>query len=74
MLPEENALTYLALISVRKREVGTYKVHSIRLFIYAFGQNKLRVGACIIKLITAAIYGFCNKLECLSLANLFSLL
>jgi len=24
-------------------------------------------GACVIKLITALIYGFCNKLECLSL-------
>ncbi len=30
-------------------------------------------GACIIKLITAVIYGFCNKLECLSLASLSSL-
>jgi hypothetical protein len=27
-------------------------------------------GACIIKLITAVIYGFCNKLDCLSLASL----
>jgi hypothetical protein len=30
-------------------------------------------GACIIKLITAAIYSFCNKLECLTLASLSSL-
>jgi hypothetical protein len=29
--------------------------------------------ACIIKLITAVIYGFRNKLECLSLASLSSL-
>jgi hypothetical protein len=28
---------------------------------------------CIIKLITAVIYGFNNKLECLSLASLSSL-
>jgi hypothetical protein len=28
---------------------------------------KLTPGACIIKLITAVIYGFRNKLECLSL-------
>jgi hypothetical protein len=31
-------------------------------------------GACIIKLITAVIYIFCNKLECLSLASLSSLI
>jgi len=30
-------------------------------------------GACIIKLITAVIYGFCNKLERLPLASFFSL-
>jgi hypothetical protein len=30
-------------------------------------------GACIIKLITDVIYGFHNKLECLSLASLSSL-
>jgi hypothetical protein len=30
-------------------------------------------GACIIKLITAVIYGFCNELERLSLASLSSL-
>jgi hypothetical protein len=30
-------------------------------------------GACIIKLITAVLYDFCNKLECLSLASLSSL-
>jgi hypothetical protein len=30
-------------------------------------------GACIKKLITAVIYGFRNKLECLSLASLSSL-
>jgi hypothetical protein len=30
-------------------------------------------GACIIKLIKAVIYSFCNKLECLSLASLSSL-
>jgi hypothetical protein len=30
-------------------------------------------GACIIKLITAIIYGFRNKLECLSLASISSL-
>ncbi len=30
-------------------------------------------GACIIKLITAVIYVICNKLECLSLASLSSL-
>ncbi len=30
-------------------------------------------GACIIKFITAVIYVFCNKLECLSLACLSSL-
>ena len=30
-------------------------------------------GACIIKLITAVIYGFRNKLECLSVASLSSL-
>ncbi len=29
-------------------------------------------GACIIKLITAVIYSFCNKLECWSLASLSS--
>jgi hypothetical protein len=28
-----------------------------------------RAGACIIKLIAAVIYGFCNKLKCLSLNN-----
>ncbi len=32
-----------------------------------------RPGACIIKLITDIIYSFCNKLECLSLASLSSL-
>jgi hypothetical protein len=32
-----------------------------------------RPGDCIIKLITAVIYGFCNKLECSSLASLSSL-
>ncbi len=31
-------------------------------------------GACIIKLITAVIYGFRNKLECLSLESLSSLM
>ncbi len=31
-------------------------------------------GACIIKRITAVIYGFRNKLECLSLASLSSLI
>jgi len=30
-------------------------------------------GACIIKLITAVIYSFRNKLECMSLASLPSL-
>ncbi len=30
-------------------------------------------GACIIKLITAVIYGLSSKLECLSLASLSSL-
>jgi hypothetical protein len=30
-------------------------------------------GACTIKLFTAVIYGFCNKLECLSLTRLSSL-
>jgi hypothetical protein len=30
-------------------------------------------GACIIKLITALIYGFLNKLDCFSLASLSSL-
>ncbi len=30
-------------------------------------------GACIIKRITAVIYGFRNKLECLSLASISSL-
>jgi hypothetical protein len=34
---------------------------------------KSRPGAYIIKLITAVIYGFRNKLECLSLAKLSSL-
>jgi hypothetical protein len=29
-------------------------------------------GACIIKLITAVIYSFCNKLECSSLASFSS--
>jgi hypothetical protein len=33
----------------------------------------LRSRVCIIKLITAVIYGFRNKLECLSLASLSSL-
>jgi hypothetical protein len=32
-----------------------------------------QLGACIIKLITAVIYSFRNKLECLSLASLSSL-
>jgi hypothetical protein len=32
-----------------------------------------RPGACIIKLITAVIYGLRNKPECLSLASLSSL-
>jgi hypothetical protein len=34
---------------------------------------RLTPGACIIKLITAVIYGFPNKLERLSLASLSSL-
>jgi hypothetical protein len=33
----------------------------------------LTPGACIIKLITAIIYDFCNKLECFSLSSFFSL-
>ncbi len=32
-----------------------------------------RLGVCIIKIITAVIYGFRHKLECLSLARLSSL-
>jgi hypothetical protein len=35
--------------------------------------SSMRPGACIIKLITAVIYGFCNELECLSLASHSSL-
>ncbi len=34
----------------------------------SYGAPKIQyLGACIIKLITAVIYGFRNKLECLSL-------
>ena len=33
----------------------------------------MTTGACIIKLITAVIYDFRNKLECLSLASISSL-
>jgi hypothetical protein len=35
-----------------------------------FEQLAMTPGACIIKRITAVIYGFRNKLECLSLASL----
>jgi hypothetical protein len=35
--------------------------------------KRYRPGACIIKLITAVIYSFHNKLECLSLASLSSI-
>jgi hypothetical protein len=38
-----------------------------------FHWKTVSFGACIIKLITAVIYGFRNKLECLSLASLSSL-
>ncbi len=37
------------------------------------GNPNCRPGACIKKLITAVIYGFRNKLECLSVVNLSSL-
>jgi hypothetical protein len=36
-------------------------------------SSSLTPGACTIKLFTSVIYGFRNKLECLSLASLFSL-
>ncbi len=36
-------------------------------------QTFIKPGDCIIKLITAVICGFCNKLECLALTSLFSL-
>ena len=39
-------------------------------FIYSYLETS---GARIIKLIMAVIYGFLNKLECLSLASLSSL-
>ncbi len=39
-------------------------------FIYSYYET---LGACITKLIMAIIYSFRNKLECLSLASLSSL-
>ncbi len=38
-----------------------------------FSEEVSKPRACIIKLITAVIYGFLNKLECLSLASFSSL-
>jgi len=38
-----------------------------------FCEPSICPGACIIKLITTVIYGFHNKLECLSLASVSSL-
>jgi hypothetical protein len=35
-------------------------------FCLFFGSSYWTLGGCIIKLIMAVIYGFCNKLECLS--------
>ncbi len=43
------------------------------LIVVAPSKTPSSSGACIIKLITTVIYGFHNKLECLSLASLFSL-
>jgi hypothetical protein len=43
------------------------------LLIFSSKVVSLSLGACIIKLITAVIYGFCNKLECLSLVSISSL-
>ncbi len=38
--------------------------NSLNKNIYSYLETS---GACIIKLITAVIYGFCNMLECLSI-------
>jgi hypothetical protein len=40
---------------------------------YTYNEEVSKPRACIIKLITAVIYGFLNKLECLSLTSLSSL-
>ncbi len=43
--------------------------NGLNIKIYSYVETS---GACIIKLITAVIYGFRDKLECLSLASLSS--
>jgi hypothetical protein len=42
------------------------------LIVVAPSETPSSSGACILKLITAVIYGFHNKLECLSLATLLA--
>ncbi len=54
-----NALAYLSIIVVFGETFNTNREDHLP-------------GACIIKLITAVIYGFRNRLECLSLASLSS--
>jgi hypothetical protein len=49
-------------------ELNNVQITAVKSFI------TLNPGACIIKLIMAVIYGFRNKLECLSLASLSSLI
>jgi len=60
------------MISVKVDKITFPTLVMKRHKIWAFQTILTRPGACIIKIITATIYSFCNKLECLSLASLSS--
>ncbi len=68
---------YVKIIAQAPADVKSYIIVQKNLFFESgipyWVPLKYPPGACIIKLITAVIYGFRNKLECLSLASISSL-
>ncbi len=61
------------LVSVSENFVSISLSKELNKVVTFYLGKPFQPGACIIKLITAVIYGFRNKLECLSLASLPSL-